>query len=150
MRRFSHFFSRHITWIALMLTGFCSNRLVAGSFTASGSTLTIDLDVASQLVTVVSTGTTYTFTLSGGATNSWTGTTSTSVSVSGAVLTVTATGLSTFETINITDSQTGTMVTFATSGANAYSDHFNITLDNTPGAVSSVGAVVSQAAVPSM
>ena len=69
MRRFSPLFCRHLTWIALILTGFCSTRVLAGSFTASGSNLSIDLNVAGQLVTVVSTGTTYTFTLSGGATN---------------------------------------------------------------------------------
>jgi hypothetical protein len=119
---------------------FFSNTSYAGAFTASGTTLTLDLDVASQLVSVVSNGTTYTFTLSGGATNTWTGTTSSSVSVSGAVLTVTATGLTTFGTINITDSQTGNAVTFNTSGANAYSDNFNVTLDNTPGAVTFNGA----------
>jgi hypothetical protein len=89
----------------------------AGDFTASGSTLTLDLNVANQLVSVVSNGTSYTFTLSGGATNTWSGTTSSSVSVSGAVLTVTSTGLSTFNTINITDSQTGNGVTFNTSGS---------------------------------
>jgi hypothetical protein len=112
----------------------------AGNFTASGTTLTLDLDVASQLVTVVSTGTTYTFTLSGGTTNTWTGTTSANITVSGAVLTVTATGLSTFSTIDITDSQTGNAVTFNTSGANTYSDNINVTLDNTPGAVTFNGA----------
>jgi hypothetical protein len=119
---------------------FFGSKTYAGSFTASGTTLTLDLDVASQLVTVVSTGTTYTFTLSGGATNTWTGTTSSSVSVSGVVLTVTATGLSTFGTINITDSQTGNAVTFNNSGANAYSDNINITLNNSPGAVTFNGA----------
>ena len=124
--------------IALFLSFFLLlgiQKSYAGSFTASGSTLSLDLNVASQLVTVVSTGTTYTFTLSGGATNTWTGTTSASVTVSGAVLTVTATGLSTFSVFNITDSQAGTAMTFATSGANIYTDQINITLDNTPGAV---------------
>jgi hypothetical protein len=60
----------------------------AGTRSASGTTLNIDLDVASQVVTVVSTGSTYTFTLSGGATNAWTGS-GTGTAVSATVLTVT-------------------------------------------------------------
>jgi len=116
-----------IITLMVMAMLFFGNKTYAGSFTASGTTLTLDLNVANQFVTVVSTGTTYTFTLSNGATNTWTGTTSSSVSVSGNVLTVTATGLSTFGTINITDSQTGTGVTFNTSGANAYADNINVT-----------------------
>jgi hypothetical protein len=126
---------RKIAFLLSFLAFFVNHQSYAGSFTASGSTLTLNLNVASQLVTVVSTGSTYTFTLSGGATNTWSGTTSSSVTVSGAVLTVTATGLGTFSAISITDSQTGCRVVFATSGTNAYSDSFFITLDNTPGAV---------------
>lgn len=119
---------------------FCSTFAKAGSFTVSGSTITMDLNVASQMVTVVSTGTTYTFTLSGGATNAWTGTTSANVTVSGATLTITSAGKTAFSTINITDSQTGTGVAFATSGVNTYADNFNITLDNTAGAISFAGS----------
>ena len=125
--------------LALLLLGSYNNSY-AGAFTASGSTLTLDLDVASQLVTVVATSTTYTFTLSGGATNTWTGTTSFDVTVSGAVLTVTAAGISTFTNINITDSQTGNAVTFATSGVNSYSNYIDVTLDNAPGAVTFNGS----------
>jgi hypothetical protein len=51
------------------------------------------------------------------------------------VLTVTATGRSTFSTIIITDSQTGNAVTFHTSSSNVYADHITMTLDNTPGAL---------------
>lgn len=55
--------------VALALMGSAQ----AGTRSASGTALNIDLDVASQAVTVVSTGSAYTFTLSGGATNTWTG-----------------------------------------------------------------------------
>jgi hypothetical protein len=109
----------------------------AGNRSASGTALNIDLDVASQVVTVVSTGSTYTFTLSGGATNTWTGS-GTGTAVSSAVLTVTPG--TTYDTINLTDSATGTAVTFNTSTANTYGDHFNVTLDNAPGAVTFNGA----------
>lgn len=140
MERFTIRSTHKLVSVALALLMLCSSRVNAGSFSASGSTLTLDLDVASQLVTVVATSTTYTFTLSGGATNTWSGTTSSSVSVSGAVLTVTATGMSTFSTIIITDSQTGNAVTFNTSGSNVYADHITITLDDTPGAVTFNGS----------
>lgn len=108
----------------------------AASFSISGDTLYITLDVQNQFVAVVSNGTNYTFTLSGGASNTWTGATSSSVSVSSAVLTITATGLSTFSAVKITDSQTGTGVNFNTSGANVYAHSFIITLDETTGRVS--------------
>lgn len=133
-------FVSRIHFYSLILMSLCSVRAVAGAFSASGSTLTLDLNVASQLVSVAATSTTYTFTLSGGATNTWSGTTSSSVTVSGSVLTVTATGRSTFSTIVITDSQTGTAVTFSTSGVNAYADNITISLDNSPGAVSFSGS----------
>ena len=99
----------------------------AGTRSASGTSLNIDLDVASQVVTVVSTG----------ATNAWTGS-GTGTAVSAAVLTVTPG--TTYDTINLTDSATGTAVTFNTSTANAYGDHFKVTLDDTPKAVTFNGA----------
>jgi len=104
----------------------------AGTLSASGTTLNIDLDVASQLVTLVSTGSTYTFTLSGGATNPWAGS-GTRTAASATVLTITP--WATYDTINLTGSGTGTgtVVTFNTSTANAYVDDFKVTLDNTPG-----------------
>ena len=106
----------------------------AGTLRASGTTLNIDLDVASQVVTLVSTGSTYTFTLSGGATNPWAGS-GTRTAASAAVLTITP--WATYDTINLTGSGTGTgtgtAVTFNTTTANAYVDDFKVTLDNTPG-----------------
>jgi hypothetical protein len=83
----------------------------AGTLSASGTTLNIDLDVASQLVTLVSTGSTYTFTLSGGATNPWAGS-GTRTAASATVLTITP---------------------WATYDTNAYVDDFKVTLDNTRG-----------------
>jgi len=118
----------------LALLFFC-NPIFAGTFTAGEGTLTLDLDVANQLVSVVSNGTTYTFTLSGGATNTWTSSTSTNVSFTDSVLTVTPTKRNTFGNINFTDSQTGNAVTFNTSGTNVFANNFIITLDNTPGVV---------------
>jgi hypothetical protein len=102
----------------------------AGTLSGSGTTLNIDLGVASQVVTLVSTGSTYTFTLSGGATNPWAGS-GTRTAASAAVLTITP--WATYDTINLTGSATGTVVTFNTSTANAYVDDFKVTLDNTPG-----------------
>jgi hypothetical protein len=57
-----------------------------------------------------------------------------------ATLTVTGAGLSAFNAVNLTDSNTNTAVTFADSGANAYSDAFTVTLDDSPGAVTCTGA----------
>lgn len=114
---------------------FISTFTKAGSFVENGNAITIDLNVASQVVTIVSTGSTYTLTLSGGATNTWTGTTSANVTVSGSILTITAAGKTAFNTFNITNSQTANGVTFNTSSANPYSDNFNITLNNTAGAI---------------
>jgi hypothetical protein len=104
---------------------------------ASGTTLDIEIQVANQVVTVASTGSAYTFTLSGGATNVWTGFAA-NTSVSGTTLTVTPG--STYDTINLTDSVAGVAVTFNTSGANSYADQFNVTLNDTPGAVTFNGS----------
>jgi hypothetical protein len=109
----------------------------ASTFSASGTTLNIDLDVPSQTLTVVSTGSTYTFTLSNVANITWTGS-GTGTAVAGAVLTVTPG--TTYDTINLTDSATGVLINFNNSTANAYGDHFNVTLDNAPSALTFNGA----------
>jgi hypothetical protein len=110
----------------------------AGTFSASGTTLNIDIVVPSHDLTVVSTGSTYTFTLSNRTgLNTWTGS-GTGTAVAGAVLTVTPG--TTYDTINITDSATGARIYFNNSTANAYGDHFNVTLDNAPSSVNFVGA----------
>src|SRR5262249_46288630 len=73
--------------------------------------------------------------------NTWSGTDSSNVTGNGsATLTVTGAGLSAFNAVNLTDSNTGSAVTFADSGANAYGDAFSVTLDNSPGVVTFNGA----------
>jgi hypothetical protein len=124
-------------FLSLICCGALLGSAQAATRSASGTTLNIDLNVANQVVTVVSTGTTYTFTLSGGATNTWAGS-GTGTVVATTKLTVTPG--TTYNAINLTDSATGTAVTFNTSGVNAYVDDFNVTLDNTPGAVTFNGA----------
>jgi sugar lactone lactonase YvrE len=104
---------------------------------ASGTTLDIDIQVANQVVKVVCVGQVYTFTLSGGATNTWAGSAA-GTSASGATLTVTPG--STYNTIHITDSAAGAAVTFNTSGNNFYADQFNVTLNDSPGAVTFNGS----------
>ena len=76
-------------------------------------------------------------TLSGGTTNPWAGS-GTRTAASATVLTVTPGA--TYNTINLTDSATGTAVTFNTSTANPYVDDFKVTLDTPPGAVTFNGA----------
>ena len=51
MERFTIRSTHKLVSVALALLMLCSSRVNAGSFLASGSTLTLDLDVASQLVT---------------------------------------------------------------------------------------------------
>jgi hypothetical protein len=103
------------------------------AFSTAGSVVTLDLNVANQIMTVASLGTSYTFTLGTGGT--WTGTPGSGLSASGTVLTASSTALTNFNLFNITDSQSNTTVVFGTSGANAYSNSFNLTLDNTSNAV---------------
>ena len=110
----------------------------AGTFSASGTTLNIDINAPNLTLTVVSTGSSYTFTLSNQAViQPWTGS-GTGTAVAGAVLTVTPG--TTYDTINLTDSAIGTRVFFNNSTANAYGDHFNVTLDNAPYGVTFNGA----------
>ena len=66
---------KHMIALLVIAMLFFSKNTNAGAFTASGSTLTLDLNVASQLPGVVANGTTYSFTLGGGATNARPGTT---------------------------------------------------------------------------
>ncbi|HPM80849.1 MAG TPA: autotransporter-associated beta strand repeat-containing protein, partial [Candidatus Anammoximicrobium sp.] len=107
------------------------DRRLLASFLDANPTLSIDLNAASENVALVSNGTSYTLTLNGA--NTWTGANTANVTGNGTgTLTVTAAGLAAFNTVNITDSASGCAVTFGNSGANAYSDDFNIVLDNSP------------------
>ncbi|RLS33683.1 MAG: hypothetical protein DWH80_00040 [Planctomycetota bacterium] len=105
------------------------DRVLLSAFTASGSTLNVDLNTANANVAIVSSGTSYTLTLTG---DTWNGTDSANVTGNGtSTLTVTAAGLAAFDTISITDSAAGESVTFDDSGANTYQDDFSVVLDNT-------------------
>ncbi len=99
----------------------------AATFTEAAPQLNLNLNTASEAVAIVSNGTSYTLTLTVGT---WSGTDSVNVTGNGTVtLTVTAAGLGVFDTINLTDSATGSTATFNDSGANTYGDTFNVTLD---------------------
>ena len=114
---------RSIIASVILLAFSCS--LFGASFSGSGATFNINLNAASTRLSVVATSTGYTFTLSSG---SWTGS-ATGATISGLNLTINATGLSTYDTFNITDSATEAAVSFNDSGANTYKDNFNINLD---------------------
>jgi hypothetical protein len=110
-------------------------RALLAAFSSSAQTVTLDLNVDAQIVQVASTGSTYTFTLSGGATNTWSGTAGSGLSASGAVLTADATALSNFSLFKITDSAANTTANFSGSGTNAFNDSFEVTLDSLSTAV---------------
>ena len=110
-------------------------RQLLAAFSTAGSVVTLDLNVANQVMTIAANATAYTFTLSGGATNTWTGTAGSGLSASNAVLTANATALSAFNLFSITDSQANTTVVFGNSGANQYKSNFNLTLDGTANAI---------------
>src|SRR5437868_12959191 len=102
------------------------DRLVPATFAEAGTLLNLDFNVANKSVGIVSAGTSYTLTLTG---DTWSGTDSANVTGNGtALLTVTTAGLATFGTVNLTDSAAGSAVSFNDSGANAFTDNFNVTL----------------------
>jgi hypothetical protein len=95
------------------------------------ATLTIDL-AAGEALTVVSGGGSYTFSLNGlnvflpasGTDPANQASNFDAPFVSTGTIVLNSTGQAAYTTINITDSGTGASVTFADSGANAYSDNF--------------------------
>src|SRR5262245_14561687 len=110
------------------------DRTTPATFTEAGTTLNLDLKVFNSWLGIVSAGTSYTLTLIG---DTWSGTDTANVTGNGtATLTVTPAGLAALTAVNVTSSDDGVRVTFNDSGANAYSDDFNVTLDGTPGAFS--------------
>ncbi len=114
------------------------NRRLLATFAEAGTLLNIDLNTSNENVSIVSAGTSYAITLSGGA---WVGTDSTNVMGSGTnLLTITTDGIAAFDTINLTDSATGVGATFVDSGINSFTDNFNIALDSGPSAVQFNGA----------
>ena len=114
------------------------HRIVPATFAEAGATLSLDLDTAAESVGIVSNGATYTLTLVGGT---WVGVDSANVTGNTtAVLTVTAAGLATFDTVNLTDSAAATSAAFNDSGANTYTDNFSIVLNNGSGGIAFNGA----------
>jgi len=114
-------------------------RITPATFSEMGATLALDLDTVNEAVSVVSNGSSYTLTLTGGT---WTGTNNAGIVTGNGTATLTVTA-DAFNTLNLTD-QAGvasTAVTFANSGANSYSDTFNVTLDDAgAGAINFNGA----------
>jgi hypothetical protein len=111
-------------------TGSLSAVTPAATFTDNGSTLNLDLTAANTNAAIVSNGTSYTITLTGGV---WSGTNDANVTGNGtATLTVTAAGIAAFTIqISLVDAAAaGDSVTFNDSGANAYANNFNINLSN--------------------
>lgn len=106
------------------------DRALLASFAEVGSLLNLDLNVTNTAVGIAAGGTSYTLTLTG---DTWSGADSAHVTGNGTTsLIVTTAGLDHFDTLNITDSATGSAVRFNDSGANAYSDNFIVTLDDDP------------------
>lgn len=93
------------------------------------ATLTINLS-AGETLTAVSNGTTYTFTLSAGTFTNGGVSDTAEFSAFGAIsITLQASGLTRYSTIQFVDSGMGTAAAFGNSGANVFSDVFSITLD---------------------
>ncbi len=105
-------------------------RTLLATFAEAGSLLNLDMNVANSSVGIVSSGTSYSLTLTG---DTWSGTDNSNATGNGtSTLIVTTLGLGVFDTINIVDA-TGiqnTKVIFNNSGANPYSDNFIVTLDD--------------------
>lgn len=101
------------------------NRALLATFVESGSQLEIEL-AAGDTVEVVSQGDTYSLT----AGSNWVGTDSARATGSGSqILTVTAAGLTAFDTLIITDSGSGAAVELGDSGSHAFEDSIIVTLD---------------------
>jgi hypothetical protein len=104
------------------------DRITPATFSEAGAILNLDFNTTNEAVSYVSKGTSYTLTLTG---TTWEGTdTANAIGNGTTTLTVTTAGLTAIDTVNLTDSAAGTAVTFADSGANSYSDTFNVTLDD--------------------
>ncbi|VTR93051.1 Hemolysin-type calcium-binding region domain protein OS=Rhodopirellula maiorica SM1 GN=RMSM_03614 PE=4 SV=1: VCBS: VCBS [Gemmata massiliana] len=122
---------------ALLQVTALEDRTTPATFVQSGSNLDLDLNTGSTGLTVASAGATYTLTLSVGT---WTSSNITGATGSGTnVLTVTA---DTFAALNLTDSATGCTVNFSGTG-NTYTDDFNVTLNDSPGAVFFTGTTTA-------
>jgi len=104
-------------------------HLLAG-VTDSGTALQIDLDSGEQL-NITPAGTTYEFNVAGFTfTNGGVANAADFSGFTTNTLTLEASGLARYDTIQITDSAADAKVLFTNSGGNAFSDSFHITLDD--------------------
>ncbi|MDB5384865.1 MAG: hypothetical protein JWM11_511 [Planctomycetaceae bacterium] len=104
------------------------DRSLLSGFSESVSALNINL-VANEHVAINANGSSYTLSLDSG--QIWTGSDSANVSGNGTgTITVTSAGISIFHTVNVTDSGSGTSVTFVNSGSNSYFADFSVVLDD--------------------
>ena len=138
---------RKVLWNFSGIESLEGRRLLSGgggNVISQGNVLNISITAFNDTLSVVSSGSFYTFILSGTNTG-WTGS-ATGVTTNGSNLTVDSTGLALYNTINITDTSTLDQVTFGDSGTNSYQSDFNVLLDSmgdtstAPGAISFVGA----------
>ncbi len=111
------------------------DRLAPATFMNARPTLTLTL-AANDAVGIVANTSTYTLNLTSGT---WSGTNDANVSGNGtATLTVQETA---FNQVNLTDTGTGTSVTFNNSGSNSYASSFDLALSNAgAGAIAFNGA----------
>ena len=100
--------------------------------TESGSTLTLTLD-ANEAFGIVSSGLAYQFASNQTFTDSGVSVTSEFSAFGGGTLTLLASGLAHYATVEIVDGGVSTTVTFNDSGVNAYSDHVTVVLDDATG-----------------
>ena len=95
------------------------DRRVLATFSSVGSVLNLDLDQSQERVSISANQNSYSFTLSE---SNWTGQDDGNASGDGtSTLTVTADGKTTFDRINITDSNYGTSVVFSDSDEGLFS-----------------------------
>lgn len=105
--------------------------LAAFTYDSVADSLTIDLDNANEAITLTSSGAgDYVFT----STSNFTGTDIASELSGNGSTTLNITSTLPLSSVLITDSATGTSVSFGTS-SDSYVDNFSIALDNTPGNV---------------
>src|SRR5262245_38084945 len=105
-------------WTARLGVERLEDRLTPATYTESATLLTINLTNAGESVSIRSDGATYTITGSDAANVSTIG--GGRVTATGNTATVTAAGLTAYNTIRILDGAAGASVSFADSGANAY------------------------------
>ena len=130
-------------YFVCLLTGLIACTCRAANFSESGTTLNLNLSLSNDIVSVLSQGRSYVFTL---AATTWSGTNSANVSGNGtSTLTVSSAGITAFTTgITLTDNGNpgGSSLIFANSGANFFSNNLNVILPHGTSVTFDVGANV--------